>query len=209
MWGAPPRRFLPSNPPGVFEPGAGPVRGRPMDRLWSPWRYQYVSQAPQPECIFCVKASERRDAENFVLFRARHNFALLNLYPYTTGHLMIAPYRHVASLQEADADELEEMIRLTRLAEVCLRAVYRPQGLNLGMNLGECAGAGVAGHIHMHVLPRWVGDASFLTTVGETRVLPEDLPTTYRRLLAAFREQAAAWGCPLQFPTAESETPAR
>lgn len=171
-----------------------------MDHLWSPWRYRYVSQEPPAECIFCAKVAERRDAENFVLFRAERNFALLNLYPYTTGHLMIAPYQHVAVLEEAEPAVLEEMIRLARLAERGLRAVYRPRGFNIGMNIGECAGAGVAGHLHLHVLPRWPADASFLTTIGETRVLPEDLPTTYRRLLEAFREQAAPAGLLLEFP---------
>ncbi len=171
-----------------------------MDHLWSPWRYRYVSQEAPQECIFCAKVSDKKDAENFVLFRARRNFALLNLYPYTTGHLMIAPYQHVATLEEADPQILEEMIRLARLAECSLRAVYRPRGFNLGMNIGECAGAGVAGHLHLHVLPRWPADVNFLTTIGETRVLPEDLPTTYRRLLEAFRQQAAEAGLELQFP---------
>jgi ATP adenylyltransferase len=121
-----------------------------------------------------------------VLYRAEHNFVLLNLYPYTTGHLMIAPYAHVATLEEADQVTLEEMMTLAQRAQRHLREVYRPGGLNLGMNLGECAGAGVAGHIHMHVLPRWPGDVNFMTTVGETRVLPEDLPTTYEKLSTAF-----------------------
>jgi ATP adenylyltransferase len=171
-----------------------------MDRLWSPWRYQYVSREAPTECIFCQKAAERQDPQNYVLCRARHNFILLNLYPYTTGHLMIAPYQHVASLGEADPAALDEMMRLTRLAESSLRAAYRPRGLNIGMNIGECAGAGVAGHIHMHVLPRWPADASFLTTIGETRVLPEDLPTTYRRLHEAFRREAERAGLGLSFP---------
>lgn len=169
-----------------------------MDYLWSPWRYQYVSREAPRECIFCLKAAEQRDPENLVLARARHNFVLLNLYPYTTGHLMIAPYRHVASLAEADPGALEEMIRLAQLAEAALGEVYRPKGFNLGMNIGECAGAGVAGHIHMHVLPRWPADSNFLTTIGETRVLPEDLATTYRRLLPAFVSQARRLGLVLQ-----------
>lgn len=160
-----------------------------MDYLWSPWRYQYVSKAgPTDECIFCRKAAQRNDQENFVVHRGRLNFAILNLFPYTTGHLMIAPYRHAATLEEAGSDTLAEMMELTRLAERHLRAVYRPKGLNIGMNVGECAGAGIAGHIHMHVLPRWPADANFMTTIGETRVLPEDLETTYRRLTTAWRE---------------------
>ena len=125
--------------------------------------------------------------ENYVLHRGLKNFVLLNAYPYTTGHLMVAPYEHVATLGQTGEATLGEMMALTRIAEQCLRAVYRPQGLNIGMNVGECAGAGVAGHIHMHVLPRWPADSNFMTTIGETRVLPESLASTYDKLLRAFR----------------------
>ncbi len=158
-----------------------------MDRLWSPWRYAYVSTAGREgACIFCEKAAEDRDAENFILHRGRKNFVLLNLYPYTTGHLMIAPYEHVALLEEASEDTLEEMILLARSSERHLRTVYQPRGFNIGMNIGECAGAGVAGHIHLHVLPRWPADSNFMTTIGETRVLPEELSVTYEKLRRAF-----------------------
>ncbi|MGH9721212.1 MAG: HIT family protein [Bryobacteraceae bacterium] len=159
-----------------------------MEHLWSPWRYRYVSKAgPSAECIFCSKASVARDAENLVVHRAGRNFVILNLYPYTSGHLMIAPYEHVATLGEAADGTIEEMMRLTRSAEQYLREIYKPEGMNIGMNLGHCAGAGVAGHIHMHVVPRWIGDANFMTTVGETRVLPESLEDAYAKLSAAFR----------------------
>lgn len=158
-----------------------------MDRLWSPWRYTYIRTAgPENACIFCQKISENRDRENYILFRGQRNFALLNLYPYTNGHLMIAPYEHVATLQDAHPETLAEMMTLTRESESHLRAVYNPKGINLGMNIGESAGAGVAGHIHMHVLPRWPGDANFMTVVGETRVLPETLESTYDKLRAVF-----------------------
>jgi ATP adenylyltransferase len=165
-----------------------------MDRLWSPWRYQYVTHAAGSTggCLFCEKAEAGRERENLVLFRGRLNYVLLNLYPYTNGHMMVAPYQHVATLAESPEETLTEMILLTRLAEMRLQEVYRPHGVNLGMNLGECAGAGVAGHIHMHVLPRWIGDANFMTTIGETRVLPEDLATTYERLSAAFQRGSAS-----------------
>ena len=163
-----------------------------MDRLWTPWRYRYVSSAnpkgadrPGDGCIFCEKAASSDDRGNYVVLRAERNFLILNLYPYTSGHLMIAPYEHVATLAEAPQETLQEMMRLTARAEIALRQVYRPDGLNIGMNVGESAGAGVAGHIHMHVLPRWTGDGSFMTTVAETRVLPETLETTYERLKAA------------------------
>lgn len=158
-----------------------------MDRLWSPWRYAYVSKAdPVQGCIFCEKAAEDRDEANYIVHRGRKNFLLLNLYPYTTGHVMIAPYEHVATLEAASLETLEEMMALARAAERNLRAIYRPQGFNIGMNLGECAGAGVAGHIHMHVVPRWPADSNFMSVVGETRVLPEAIEATYGKLLDAF-----------------------
>jgi ATP adenylyltransferase len=161
-----------------------------MDRLWSPWRYRYVSKAtPADACIFCAKCAEGQDEENLVVHRGRHNFVLLNLYPYTTGHLMVAPYAHIALLDELPAEAAAELMELTQAAVARLRAVYRPQGLNLGMNLGECAGAGIAGHLHMHVLPRWPGDANFMTTIGETRVMPEELPETWRKMNEAFRPE--------------------
>ena len=112
---------------------------------------------------------------------------MLNLYPYTSGHLMIAPHAHVATLEAAAPEALDEMMRLASRADKALRDLYKPDGMNLGMNLGACAGAGVAGHIHMHVLPRWCGDASFITTVSETRVLPEELSVTWERVTAALK----------------------
>jgi ATP adenylyltransferase len=158
-----------------------------VDYLWSPWRFRYVSKAePSDGCIFCNKSKESRDEENLILHRAERNFVLLNLYPYTSGHLMIAPYQHVATLGEAPLETVEEMMRLARAAEGHLKSVYKPQGFNIGMNLGECAGAGIAGHIHLHVLPRWIGDANFMTTIGETRVVPESIEETYRKLRPAF-----------------------
>ena len=157
-----------------------------MDHLWSPWRYRYVSQSiPGEECLFCRIASATKaedDQANHVLLRAARDFALLNLYPYTSGHLMIAPYAHVATLEENEPETLEEMIRLAQRAESALRAVYHPGGVNVGINIGKAAGAGVEGHIHMHVLPRWSGDVNFMTAVGETRVLPEDLDVTWEKL---------------------------
>ena len=144
-----------------------------MDRLWTPWRYRYVSSAKPGRgsgCIFCEKAASSDDRGNYIVLRAERNFLILNLYPYTTGHLMIVPYEHVATLEEAPQETLQEMMRLTARAEKALRQVYGPDGLNIGMNVGESAGAGIAGHIHMHVLPRWTGDGSFMTTVvGDAR----------------------------------------
>jgi len=138
--------------------------------------------------LFClVAAGAHEDAANLVVLRAERSFVLLNRYPYSTGHLMIAPYSHVPTMQETEVATLEEMMRLAQRCETALRQVYRPDGMNFGFNIGQAAGAGIAGHIHMHGLPRWAGDTSFITTVGETRVLPEDLETTHRKLRAALQ----------------------
>jgi ATP adenylyltransferase len=168
-------------------PASPPCRSGHLDRLWSPWRYTYITSGPPAEgCIFCNKAAGEDDAANLVIARGRHNYALLNLFPYTNGHILIAPYAHIAQLDELPEQTAAELMEMTRQAVRVLRAVYRPEGLNCGMNLGASAGAGVAAHLHMHVLPRWTGDASFMTSIGETRVLPEDLPTTWRRLREAW-----------------------
>lgn len=159
-----------------------------MDYLWTPWRYQYVTSSGKPDgCIFCKAAeSPAGDHANLVVHRAGRTFVILNRFPYTSGHVMVVPYQHAASLEELPDDTLAELMRLGRDAEKHLRALYRPQGLNLGMNLGHSAGAGIAGHLHLHALPRWTGDTSFITTVSETRMLPEDLEVTWQRLHAAF-----------------------
>ncbi len=160
-----------------------------MDHLWSPWRYQYVTAAaPTGGCIFCEKAAAADDAEALVVYRGRRNFVILNLYPYTNGHVMIVPYEHVDTLAGASAEAAAEMMELARRTESILRRLYRPQGINIGMNLGACAGAGVAGHIHMHLLPRWTGDANFMSVIGETRVHIEELSITREKLRAAFAE---------------------
>ena len=162
-----------------------------MDRLWTPWRYAYVNKEKPPDgCLFCEKARSKEDRENYVIYRGERNFILLNIYPYNNGHVMIAPYQHAARLEEVDEETVAEMMRLARRMESVLQRVYHPEGMNLGMNIGACAGAGVAGHIHMHVLPRWIGDVSFMTTIGETRVMPEALPTSWEKLRRAFQESA-------------------
>ena len=143
--------------------------------------------SPPAICIFCAaQKNPAEDENNFVLHRGAHNFVILNLYPYITGHLMIAPFAHVGEFDSAPKELTDEMMDLAKLCETALREVYHPEGFNLGMNLGRAGGAGVADHIHMHIMPRWVGDANFMTTVSETRVLPEDLSTTYRKLREKF-----------------------
>jgi ATP adenylyltransferase len=160
-----------------------------MDHLWSPWRYRYVSQAGKSEgCPFCDKVAldPAHDREHLVLCRGQHNFVLLNVYPYTTGHVLVIPYAHVAHLDQVPLETLVEMMDLTQRLQAALRACYNPEGYNLGMNLGKCAGAGVADHLHLHLLPRWTGDTNFMTVLAETRVQPEDLAATYDRLTAFF-----------------------
>lgn len=164
-----------------------------MDRLWSPWRYRYVSTASAADdCIFCDKPRAGNDQQQLIVHRGRLNFVLLNLYPYTSGHLMVAPYAHIGTLEEADAETAGELMLLTQRAQRHLREIYGAPGFNVGMNIGSCAGAGVAGHIHMHVLPRWPGDVNFMTTVAETRVMPEDLQETWFRLGSAFSDAGTA-----------------
>ena len=161
-----------------------------MDYIWSPWRYDFIKGASRAsECVFCRIAAAEDDEETLVVHRGESNFVVLNRYPYTSGHAMVIPYQHAASLEETPVETLEEMMRLTRATEAAIREQYRPDGVNIGMNIGKAAGAGVAGHIHMHILPRWVADSNFITVVGETRVLPEELAVTWRRLREALNTQ--------------------
>jgi ATP adenylyltransferase len=162
-----------------------------MDYLWTPWRYQYVTHgAGTRSCVFCEIVAATNDEETLVVQRGEFNFVVLNRFPYTSGHAMVVPYAHLGTLEEMPEGALQEMMRLTQSLEAVLRKLYRANGINLGMNVGEAAGAGVAGHIHMHVLPRWVADANFMTVIGEARVLPEDLATTWQRLRAALQTPA-------------------
>lgn len=157
-----------------------------MDRLFSPWRYQYITTSPgDTGCVFCTKQQESDDAA-LIVFRARLNYVVVNLYPYSSGHIMVVPYEHGDRLSAFSEETTGEMMALVRRGEEVLRKVYRAPGINVGMNIGSCAGAGVAGHIHMHLLPRWPGDVNFLTAVGETRVLPEEVQETWRKLRGAF-----------------------
>ena len=157
-----------------------------MDFLWTPWRYRYIAGADKNErCIFCDCVALDDDATAQIVFRGKLAFTILNRFPYTTGHVMVVPYAHVAELSECDPEALAEMMRLAQHVQKALGSVYHPDGYNLGMNLGRSAGAGVTGHLHLHVLPRWIGDANFMTTVAETRLEPEDLSTTYEKLRRA------------------------
>lgn len=158
-----------------------------MTHLWTPWRSKYIQEKKEPgQCVFCVAAASSNDRENLIVFRGEHNFVILNRYPYSTGHVMIAPYAHVSRLNQIEVAATAEMMELLRQGEEILQASYHCNGLNLGMNLGEAAGAGIEEHIHMHLLPRWYGDANFMTVVGNTRVLPELLDDTFAKLSGKF-----------------------
>ena len=165
-----------------------------MDILWSPWRYDYIKSGEQKSttansngCVFCdILKNPATDEEKFILHRAGFNFVILNIFPYISGHLMVVPYAHLADLDQADKQTTDEMMDLAKHCQTAIREVYEPNGMNLGMNFGKAAGAGVAEHFHLHILPRWIGDVNFMTSIGETRTIPEDLRTTYEKLKGKF-----------------------
>jgi len=165
-----------------------------VERLWSPWRYQYISAsgeaAKDPVCVFCeIQKDPDRDDVNYVVKRAFHNYVVLNLYPYISGHVLIVPNQHLGELADAAKEVTDELMDLTKECQAALRDVYQPAGFNVGMNLGRAGGAGIVDHIHMHIMPRWTGDTNFVSTIGETRVIPEELATTYERLRAVMSDQ--------------------
>ncbi|MFT3746241.1 MAG: HIT domain-containing protein [Pyrinomonadaceae bacterium] len=157
-----------------------------MDILWSPWRYDYITKGEPGEktgCVFCdILKDPAPDEDKFILKHTEFNFVILNIYPYTSGHLMVIPYGHISTLDQASKQVSDEFMDLTKAAQAAISEVYSPDGINLGMNIGKAAGAGVDGHIHMHLLPRWVGDVNFMTAIGQTRTIPETLATTYEKL---------------------------
>lgn len=187
-----------------------------MDQLFTPWRYAYITSADKTTragvpkkleawpgdrgCVFCNLMAavdysiqqgmpvDEAEAAAGLLLRGQHCFITLNTYPYTSGHVMVMPYAHLDRIARMPTEAAHELIDLAQRTERVLESVYKPHGLNFGMNLGEAAGAGVAGHLHLHAMPRWVGDTNFMTVVGETRVIPEDLDTTWKRLRAAFQQ---------------------
>jgi ATP adenylyltransferase len=164
-----------------------------MDYLWTPWRYAYITAAGTASgCIFCELPKVGDDEKVGIVFRGKYCYVVLNTYPYTSGHVMVVPFAHLDELQKLPIDAAHEMMELCQRMENVLRQVYRPEGINLGMNIGKAAGAGVAGHIHMHVLPRWTADANFVSVVGETRILPETLDQTYKRVTAALAAPPAS-----------------
>jgi len=158
-----------------------------MKHLWSPWRMAYIENHQKIEgCVFCIAQAKEDSAENLIAFRGKNAYVILNRYPYASGHLMVIPFEHKANLDELNMETRTEMMELTSRCTTILRNIYKPQGFNLGSNIGEAAGAGVLGHVHIHIVPRWIGDTNFMTTLGATRVLPEALEDTYKRVREAF-----------------------
>ena len=157
-----------------------------MDYLWTPWRYAYVTIAEKISgCVFCDLLQAGDDQKARIVVRGKYNFVILNTFPYTSGHIMVVPYAHLDELRKLPTEAAHEMMDLSQRLESILRQLYSPNGINLGMNIGQAAGAGVAGHIHMHMLPRWIADSNFMTVVGESRILPESLDMTYQRIKEA------------------------
>jgi len=160
-----------------------------MEHLWSPWRMKYIQQhEPSGGCVFCAAHKAAQDGpHNLVLYRAEHSFVILNAYPYSNGHLMVVPYEHHPTIEDLGCEVRAEMMELVSQAMTVLRSVYHPEAFNMGANIGAAAGAGIAAHVHIHILPRWAGDTNFMSTIGQTRVIPEELPETYRRLREAWK----------------------
>lgn len=157
-----------------------------MKQLWSPWRMRYLSSFKKHGCVFCQALKQEDSSENLVVYRGEQAFVILNAFPYTNGHLMVLPYQHVPDLSDLDAGVRAEMMELVTKASQVLRGLYAPEGFNIGINMGAAAGAGIGEHIHIHIVPRWNGDTNFMTAVGQTRVLPEELSQTYRRVKDAW-----------------------
>lgn len=163
-----------------------------MKQLWAPWRMAYIQEdlkRSDQACVFCVRNWEGEDRERLILVRGTHAFVLMNRYPYTNGHLMVAPYRHTADISELTDPEALEMHQLAVLCREVLTECFSPHGFNLGINLGQVAGAGIADHLHLHVVPRWTGDTNFMPVFSDVRVIPEHLEATYDRLAAAFEKR--------------------
>jgi ATP adenylyltransferase len=160
------------------------------DVLFAPWRYEYLVSHKKTECIFCEAAASPSDEQSLVVFRGKRVFVLLNRYPYTNGHVMVAPLAHEAWFSQSSAETLSELIATVARAQAILVAEYRTDGLNVGVNFGSAAGAGVANHYHVHLVPRWAGDTNFMTVAGGVRVVPEELTATHRRLSALFAGEA-------------------
>ncbi len=168
-----------------------------MKQLWAPWRLAFVEKASRRSgCIFCEKPALKQDGKSFILWRGRHAYVIMNIYPYNNGHLLIAPYRHIAAIENLPEPVLFDMMRLVQQSLRAIRKAYAPEGFNLGVNQGKVAGAGIEHHIHLHIVPRWGADTNFMPLLGETRVLPQHLKASYQRLKAAFGTKRTAAASP-------------
>ena len=162
-----------------------------MEKLWAPWRMQYIEQVDQPndgECIFCLKPQQQHDRDNLLLHRSEHAFVLMNLFPYNNGHLLIIPYRHTGVLLELTAAELLDCQQLLQLSVRVLTAAWHPQGFNIGLNQGRCSGAGMDQHLHYHIVPRWSGDTNFMPVLAGTKVISDELGNSWDKLQPLFKE---------------------
>jgi ATP adenylyltransferase len=163
-----------------------------MKQIWAPWRLAFIQKAPHAAgCIFCAQPAMQQDRRAYILWRGRHAYVMMNIYPYNNGHLLIAPYRHIATMEDLPPAVLLDMMRLVQRAIKAVRRAYAPEGFNLGINQGRAAGAGIEHHIHLHIVPRWEADTNFMPLLGETRVLPHHLKASFVRLKAAFSANAA------------------
>ena len=157
-----------------------------MKTLWAPWRMEYILGPKSPECLFCVKPREHKDRENLILYRGGRAYVIMNKYPYNNGHLMVVPYAHSSSFDNLPDADLFDIMKLVRFSIDCLTKAFHPEGFNVGVNIGEVAGAGIEEHLHMHIVPRWAGDLNFMTSIGEIRVIPEHIIDTYDKLYPHF-----------------------
>ncbi|MFQ5580471.1 MAG: HIT domain-containing protein [Nitrospiria bacterium] len=158
-----------------------------MKRLWAPWRITYIRGEKPLGCILCDKPTQKKDKANLILLKGRHGFVMMNLYPYSNGHLMVSPYKHADTLEDLSNEVLKDLMQMVKQSLAALRKAFQPEGVNVGLNLGKAAGAGIDDHLHFHVVPRWEGDTNFMTVLSESRVIPEELAETYRHLKPYFK----------------------
>lgn len=161
-----------------------------MNYLYSPWRLEYILSKKAEECIFCTKPNQNDDEKHLIVYRTKLSFVIINMFPYNNGHIMAVPNRHVACLSDLTNEERNDLFELTTLCERVIKKVYSPQGINVGINLGKAAGAGIDQHLHVHLVPRWGGDCNFMTSVGGVRVLPDDFERAYKLLKEQFDKEA-------------------
>ncbi len=157
-----------------------------MEQIWAPWRIEYIQMEKAEGCVLCDKPRQSSDAQNYILYRGDKNFIIMNSYPYNPGHLMVSPYRHIASLEQLTDEELNEHFEIVSRSIKILRQVFNPSGFNIGINMGKVAGAGIDDHFHTHIVPRWQGDTNFMPVISDVRVLPEALAETYEKLKGKF-----------------------